>query len=168
MADQSSLRLMNELKGLQKKLPEGFSAAPTDECDLFKWDIMIIGPPDTPYEGGLFEATMKFPRDYPLNPPELRFRTYVHHPNVYPDGKVCISILHPPGEDIYGYEEASERWLPIYTVETIIVNVVCMLSSPNDESPANVDVAKQWRENYPLSERRGRKGGRRRERRRGG
>ncbi|KAI8352362.1 ubiquitin-conjugating enzyme/RWD-like protein, partial [Mortierella sp. GBAus27b] len=134
---------------LQKKLPEGFSAGPADD-DLYKWDIMIIGPEETPYEGGLFEATMAFPQDYPLSPPELRFKTYMHHPNIYPDGKVCISILHPPGDDIYGYEQACERWLPIYTVETIIVNVVSMLSSPNDESPANVDVAIEWRQNPKL------------------
>ena len=31
--------------------------------------------------------------------------------------KVCISILHDPGDDQYGYEKASERWLPVHTVE---------------------------------------------------
>lgn len=35
---------------------------------------------------------------------------------VYPDGRVCISILHPPGEDPNGYELASERWTPVHTV----------------------------------------------------
>jgi ubiquitin-conjugating enzyme E2 G1 len=57
------------------------------------------------------------------------------------DGDVCISILHPPGEDKFGYEKASERWLPIHTVETIMVSVISMLSDPNDESPANLDAA---------------------------
>uniref|UniRef100_A0A804QLT6 UBC core domain-containing protein n=1 Tax=Zea mays TaxID=4577 RepID=A0A804QLT6_MAIZE len=38
------------------------------------------------------------------------------HPNVYPDGRVCISILHPPSEDPNGYELASERWTPVHTV----------------------------------------------------
>ena len=37
------------------------------------------------------------------------------------DGFVCISILHEPGDDKYGYESASERWLPVHTVETIMV-----------------------------------------------
>jgi hypothetical protein len=35
---------------------------------------------------------------------------------VYPDGRVCISILHPPGEDPNGYELASERWTPVHTL----------------------------------------------------
>lgn len=56
------------------------------------------------------------------------------------------SILHPPGEDNFGYESASERWLPVHTVESIMVSVISMLSSPNDESPANIDAAKEWRE----------------------
>lgn len=36
--------------------------------------------------------------------------------SVYPDGRVCISILHAPGDDPNGYELASERWTPVHTV----------------------------------------------------
>jgi hypothetical protein len=54
---------------------------------------------------------------------------------------VCISILHEPGDDKFGYEKASERWLPVHTVETILISVISMLADPNDESPANVDAA---------------------------
>ncbi|KAL5716648.1 E2 ubiquitin-conjugating enzyme [Ranunculus cassubicifolius] len=60
---------------------------------------------------------------------------------VYPDGKVCISILHEPGDDPNGYEHSSERWNPVHTVESIVLSIISMLSSPNDESPANVDAA---------------------------
>ncbi|KAI9674210.1 MAG: hypothetical protein M1817_002028 [Caeruleum heppii] len=66
---------------------------------------------------------------------------------VYKDGEVCISILHPPEEDKYGYESAAERWSPVQTPETILLSVISMLSSPNDESPANIDAARLWREN---------------------
>merc|ERR1711971_1464338 len=69
--------------------------------------------------------------------------------NIQKNGDVCISILHEPGDDRWGYEKASERWLPVHTVETILVSVISMLADPNDESPANVDAAKEWRENYP-------------------
>lgn len=50
-------------------------------------------------------------------------------------------MFHSLGEDKYGYEQASERWLPVHTVETIILSVISMLSDPNDESPANIDAA---------------------------
>lgn len=54
---------------------------------------------------------------------------------------MCISILHEPGDDKYGYEKAAERWLPVHTVETILLSVISMLADPNYESPANVDAA---------------------------
>ena len=60
------------------------------------------------------------------------------------NGDVCISILHEPGEDKYGYEKPEERWLPIHTVETIMISVISMLADPNGDSPANVDAAVRW------------------------
>ena len=57
------------------------------------------------------------------------------------NGVVCISILHEPGDDQYGYEDAGMRWLPIHTIETILISVISMLADPNDESPANVEAA---------------------------
>ena len=134
---------------LNKSPVEGFSAGLKDDDNPFNWEIMIMGPPDTPYEGGFFQAEMTFPNDYPNNPPKLRFLSEFWHPNVYEDGRVCISILHAPGEDQWGYESASERWLPIHTVESILISVLSMISSPNDESPANIDAAKMWREDNP-------------------
>lgn len=68
------------------------------------------------------------------------------HPNIYPDGRLCISILHPPGEDQYGYELPGERWSPVQTPETILVSVISLFHSPNDESPANVEAARLFRE----------------------
>ncbi len=76
---------------------------------------------------------------------------------VYQNGEVCISILHPPEEDKYGYESAAERWTPVQTPETILLSVISMLSSPNDESPANLDAARLWREDPAEFKRRVRK-----------
>ena len=59
---------------------------------------------------------------------------------------MCISILHAPGEDPTGYESSSERWSPVQSIEKILISVVSMLAEPNDESPANVDAAKMYRE----------------------
>ena len=47
---------------------------------------------------------------------------------VYPDGEVCISILHPPGDDPTHYEKAEERWSPVQSVEKILISVVSMLA----------------------------------------
>jgi len=72
----------------------------------------------------------------------LSFSLYL----VYADGRVCISILHAPGDDPMGYESSAERWSPVQSVEKILLSVVSMLAEPNDESGANVDAAKMWRE----------------------
>src|ERR1700712_2495562 len=75
-------------------------------------------------------------------------------PPVYPNGEVCISILHPAGDDPNHYELASERWSPIQSVEKILISVMSLLAQPNDESPANVEAAKMWREDRQGFERR--------------
>lgn len=71
----------------------------------------------------------------------MRFSCRLFHPNIYPDGRVCISILHPPGEDPNMYESSSERWSPVQSVEKILLSVVSMLAEPNDESGANIDAS---------------------------
>eukprot|EP01135_Chromosphaera_perkinsii_P004352 Nk52_evm3s279 gene=Nk52_evmTU3s279 len=147
---QSALLLSRQLQELNKRPVEGFSAGLVDDADIYKWSIMIIGPPDTIYEGGFFKAHLTFPKEYPQKPPKLRFVSEIWHPNVHHNGDVCISILHEPGEDRFGYEDASERWLPVHTVETIMLSVISMLSDPNDESPANLDAAKDFREDPEL------------------
>ncbi len=80
----------------------------------------------------------------------MRFVTPILHPNIYATGvrtgEVCISILHP-GEDATGYEATSERWSPVHSARTVLLSVLSLLSSPNDESPANVDAAALHRNN---------------------
>ena len=117
-----------------------------DDDNIFVWELMIVGPPDTLYEGGFFQAKLEFPTEFPNLPPEMKFKSEMWHPNVFPDGKVCISILHPPGVDnLNELETAEERWRPILGVESIIISVISMLSDPNDFSPANIDAAVMWR-----------------------
>jgi len=146
-AGKSNLILRRQLAELKKNPVDGFSAGLVDDNNLLEWDIMIIGPPDTLYEGGFFKARLSFPQEYPLLPPKMKFISEMWHPNIYENGEVCISILHAPGEDQWGYEDASERWLPIHTVETILMSVISLLSQdpPSLDSPANVDAARQVR-----------------------
>jgi len=145
MASAAFKRLMQEYKELTKNPPEGIVAGPITEENFFEWEALIMGPPGTDYEGGLFQAVLKFPLDYPLNPPKMTFSSTLWHPNIYPNGDVCISILHPPGEDPMHYEKITERWSPVQSVEKILLSVVSMLAEPNDESPANIEAAKMWR-----------------------
>ncbi|KAI8393348.1 ubiquitin-conjugating enzyme E2 [Radiomyces spectabilis] len=117
-------RLMTEYRELILNAPEGITAGPIDENNFFVWEALIALSIESP--------TMRFTCDF-------------FHPNVYPNGTVCISILHPPGDDPNMYESSSERWSPVQSVEKILLSVVSMLAEPNDESGANVDACKIWR-----------------------
>jgi len=144
----SALSLRRQLQELTKKPSDLFSAGLVDDADLYEWEVSIFGIRDTLYDEAVLRARLTFPVEFPNKPPQMRFVTEMWHPNIYTDGKVCISILHDPEVDQYGYEDVGERWLPVHTVETIIISVISLLSSdtPNTDSPANIDAAKQVRE----------------------
>ena len=89
---------------------------------------------------------MTFAKDYPYVPPTFRFRTPIYHPNIYPDGRLCISILHAPGEDEMSGEAASERWSPLQGVESVLRSVLILLDNPEINSPANVDASVTYRD----------------------
>ena len=134
-----------EYKSLCEDPVEGFRVKLANEEDMFLWEVALFGPPDTLYQGGYFKAHLKFPTDYPYNPPSVRFLSKVFHPNVYENGELCISILHPPGDDPQSGELPSERWNPTQSVRTILLSVVSLLNEPNTLSPANVNASVMYR-----------------------
>jgi len=91
--------LAKQLKSLTDNDDLGVSVGLVNSNDLFLWNLVFQGPEDSLYDGGYFKAQLKFPYDYPNNPPEMKFLTKMYHPNIYTDGRVCISILHAPGAD---------------------------------------------------------------------
>lgn len=81
-------RLFHEYKNLSTNPPEGITAGPVSEDDMFYWEALIQGPEETPFEGGVFAAELKFPKDYPLSPPTMKFvGGGIWHPNgkTYPE-----------------------------------------------------------------------------------
>ena len=137
-------RLNKEMKSLHEY--SEFSCSPR-ENDIFTWDIIIFGPIDTIYEGAIISAVMKFTSKYPTKAPEFIFTTQITHPNIYKDGKVCISILHE-GKDQFGYESLHERWNPQQGISSVLLSIVSILGEPNFESPANVDASLLWKKDF--------------------
>ena len=83
---------------------------------------------------------MTFPHNYPYSPPTFQFNRPLTHPNIYADGKLCISILHAPGEDEMSGESAGERWSPVQRVESVLMSIISLLDDAECSSPANVDA----------------------------
>ena len=143
--NRGATRIPKEFTLLNKDPIENviFEMNPTD---VFSWTFVLFGPTDSFYEGGVYEGSITFPKTYPDNPPEVRFKSKIFHPNVYGDGKICISILHE-GTDSTGYEQDFERWRPIQNIRTVFVSIISLLFDPNPDSPANLDAGKLYREN---------------------
>ena len=67
-----------------------------DETDILKAKALIIGPKDTIYDNAYLFFTIEFPKNYPFSPPILTYKPQNKiriHPNIYVNGKVCLSIL---------------------------------------------------------------------------
>ncbi|XP_022103700.1 LOW QUALITY PROTEIN: baculoviral IAP repeat-containing protein 6-like [Acanthaster planci] len=95
-------RLAQEVVTLSTSLPLSACSSVFVRCDEERLDVMkvlITGPSDTPYCNGCFEFDVYFPGDYPSSPMLVNLETTGHHgvrfnPNLYNDGKVCLSVLN--------------------------------------------------------------------------
>jgi len=100
--------------------------------DKMQYNICFLGPKDSPYEENIHNIYIDFPPEYPHKPPHLKFTSIVHHPNISIDGLICLDIL-------------KDKWCPIYTIRTIILSIISLLSDPNPDSPLNGKVAELYK-----------------------
>ncbi|CAD2212770.1 ubiquitin-conjugating enzyme E2 I [Angomonas deanei] len=114
---------LDNFVGGEKRPRDGDGAA--KGLDLLRWEAGIPGKVGTPWEGGEFRLTLTFTEDYPTKPPKCVFKPVLFHPNIYPSGTVCLSILN---------EE--KDWRPNITVKQILLAIQELLNSPNIADPA--------------------------------
>ncbi|KXZ49231.1 hypothetical protein GPECTOR_22g822 [Gonium pectorale] len=90
-------RIARDVKELLQSPPAGVSAYVPDERNASIVEAQVMGPEDTPYAGGVFVLRVTFPDRYPMEPPNVKFKTKVYHPNVGKhDGNICLSVLNMP------------------------------------------------------------------------
>jgi ubiquitin-conjugating enzyme E2 D/E len=126
-------RLQNELKEIQKNPPDNCSADIVGG-DINKWKALILGPIDSPYEGGLFYVSIEFNENYPFSPPICKFMTYVYHPNIDRYGNICLDIL-------------KNNWTPAISVSKLLISICSLLDDPNPDDPLDLSVSHMYKNN---------------------
>ena len=64
-------RIQKELLELANDPPANICAGPLEQNNLYEWQGVLIGPPESIYEGGVFFLKIKFPKEYPFKPPKI-------------------------------------------------------------------------------------------------
>ena len=93
-----------------------------DEENAFKGYALIIGNKDTPYAYGYYFFEFIFPENYPFAPPKVNYLTndgsMRFNPNLYSNGKVCLSILNT---------WTGESWSSCQSIHSILFTLVTIL-----------------------------------------
>ena len=147
-------RLDRELIEFNKDPPADCSISMADNTLGF-WCAKLLGPGDSPYQGGVFFLNIRFPQDYPFKPPRCTFTTKIFHPNIGLNGQVCCCAL-----DILG-----DQWSPALTIGKVLLSISSLLTDPNPDSVCNngnyeaahlyktdrskfESIAKEWTKKY--------------------
>lgn len=111
-----------------------------DEDDLTLGYALIIGPKDTPYQYGYYLFQFKFPCNYPYSPPKVIFLTNDgftrFNPNLYRNGKVCLSLLNTWN---------GPSWKPCQTIRSVLISILSnvFVNNPIENEPGFFKTSKE-------------------------
>jgi ubiquitin-conjugating enzyme E2 Z len=93
-----------------------------DDTDMLRGKAMIVGQQDTPYFGGYYFFDIIFPSNYPFSPPKVTYCTngdnIRFNPNLYSNGKVCVSILNT---------WSGEQWSSCQSIRSVLLALSTLL-----------------------------------------
>ena len=124
-------RITKELENLMKDPPANCSAGPVGD-DIFHWQATLMGPGESPFEGGVFFLDINFPSDYPYKPPRVTFSTKIYHPNISSSGGICLDIL-------------KDQWSPALTISKVLISICSLLDDPNPDDPLVPSIAELYK-----------------------
>ncbi|HUU87823.1 MAG TPA: ubiquitin-conjugating enzyme E2 [Candidatus Glassbacteria bacterium] len=124
-------RISKELDNLTKDPPANCSAGPVGD-DIYHWQATIMGPGESPFEGGVFFLDINFPTDYPYKPPRVTFSTKIYHPNINSSGGICLDIL-------------KDQWSPALTISKVLISICSLLDDPNPDDPLVPSIAELYK-----------------------
>ncbi|KAG6811980.1 hypothetical protein H0H92_005014 [Tricholoma furcatifolium] len=152
------MSLPKETEKLMTDPAPGIAASPHED-NLRYFDVMMEGPNDSPFQGGLFKLELFLPEDYPMAPPKVRFLTKIYHPNigvflpralrpVEPE-LMLLPVLRVPADKLgrICLDILKDKWSPALQIRTVLLSIQALLSAPNPDDPLATDVAKHYKEN---------------------
>ncbi|XP_039686633.1 ubiquitin-conjugating enzyme E2 35 isoform X2 [Medicago truncatula] len=101
-------RIIKETQRLLSEPAPGISASPSED-NMRYFNVMILGPTQSPYEGGVFKLELFLPEEYPMAAPKVRFLTKIYHPNIDKLGRICLDIL-------------KDKWTPALQIRTVLLS----------------------------------------------
>lgn len=147
ITDESRKRLLKDVVDVVKNplADQGIYYVHSDE-NMFVGYAMIIGPSDTPYADGFYLFKLNYPCNYPHSPPKLTFMTDDRertrfNPNLYVNGRVCLSILNT---------WQGERWTSCQTIRSVLMSLIMVLNDkpltnePGYEMSSHADVINKY------------------------
>lgn len=132
-SSSSARRIQKELAELSLDPPTNCSAGPKGD-NLYEWVSTIMGPPESPYAGGVFFLDITFPPDYPFRPPKVQFRTRIYHCNINNSGQICLDIL-------------KDQWSPALTISKVLLSICSLLTDCNPHDPLVGSIAHEYTHN---------------------
>ena len=124
----------------------GYSIKLFKEDDIYEWDVVLLGAPDSLYNGGIFHIKLSFPKDYPNSKPEVIFLTPIYHLNVNPL-KLEGNEIEPLGHVSVSF---INWWKPNTTVKEILIQLYSIFYLQTNDSPYGLDRSIEFLENRPL------------------
>ena len=100
-----------------------------EDPDVFHWQITLIPPIGTDYEGGFYKIEALFPSNYPSSAPKMKFVTKIYHCNVgLSNGEICLNTI-------------KANWKSTTLMEEVLNHIMILLYKQNPDSPMNGDAA---------------------------
>merc|ERR1711998_155697 len=135
-------KLLKDIHEFEKDKPEGITLEVNEE-NIADIQASITGPESTPYEGGVFRVKLVLGPDFPQAAPRGYFLTKVFHPNIAPNGDICVNTL-------------KRDWRPDTTLKKILMVIRCLMIEPGPDSALNEEAAVLMQEDFEAYSKRAR------------
>ncbi|XP_020748233.2 ubiquitin/ISG15-conjugating enzyme E2 L6 isoform X1 [Odocoileus virginianus] len=136
----ASKRVAKELEELQKQLPRYLRNLRSEDDDVLVWHALLL-PERPPYNLKAFSVCISFPREYPFQPPTVKFTTRIYHPNVDRDGRVCLPII------------SKKNWKASTRICQVLEALNVLVNQPEPGEPVRLELAEQLTQDPELFDR---------------